>query len=217
MPLPTFAGATATRTVIPAVHAGHLAAPAVGLWLGPAAHVVHYPVRGGSEIAVVVIAEEDWQGRDWDADADPGALQARLSPFHASLTDVLARVPAWRRWALYTLADLPCWSNGPVALMGDAAHPMLPYLAQGGAFALEDALVLAGCLRAASGIPEALAAYAALRRPRARRAQLASQRQGRLYRLPPPFSQARDAVLALLPGALLMARLAWLHGWQPDP
>ena len=129
---------------------------------------------------------------------------------------MLAPVPGWRRWALHTLPDLPCWTDGRVALLGDAAHPMLPYLAQGGAFALEDALVLAGCLRDAPGIPEALAAYAALRRPRARRAQLASQRQGRLYRLPPPLSQARDAVLRMAPGALLMQRLAWLHGWQPD-
>jgi salicylate hydroxylase len=217
MPAPEFAGATATRTVIPAADAGGLAVPAVGLWLGPAAHVVHYPVRGGSEIAVVVIAHAAWQGRDWDADADPTALRTHLAAFHASLTDVLRQVPAWRRWALHTLPDLPLWTDGPVALLGDAAHPMLPYLAQGGAIALEDALVLAGCVRDAPAVPEALAAYAALRRPRARRAQLASQRQGRLYRLPQPLSLARDAVLRLIPGTLLMQRLAWLHGWQPDP
>jgi salicylate hydroxylase len=217
MPVPRFAGATATRTVIPAADAGRLAMPAVGLWLGPAAHVVHYPVREGREIAVVVIASEPWQGRDWDAEADASALLARLATFHASLTDVLGRVPAWRRWALHTLAELPRWNEGRVALLGDAAHPMLPYLAQGGAFALEDALVLAGCVREEPGIPEALCAYAALRRPRARRAQAASLRQGKIYRLPPPAGWARDAVLRVAPGALLMRRLAWLHGWQPDP
>ena len=103
-----------------------------------------------------------------------------------------------------------------MALIGDAAHPMLPYLAQGGAFALEDALVLARCLRDTAEIPDALAAYAALRRVRARRVQAASVRQGGIYRLAPPLSYARDAALRLLPGHLLMARLAWLHGWQPD-
>jgi salicylate hydroxylase len=217
MPVPRSAGATATRTVIPAADAGRLAMPAVGLWLGPAAHVVHYPVREGREIAIVVIASEPWQGRDWDAEADRGALLARLGAFHASLTGVLARVPAWRRWALHTLAELPRWNEGRVALIGDAAHPMLPYLAQGGAFALEDALVLARCVREESTIPDALSAYAARRRPRARRAQAASLRQGKVYRLPPPISWARDAVLRVVPGVLLMERLAWLHGWQPDP
>jgi salicylate hydroxylase len=186
------------------------------LWLGAAAHVVHYPVRAGRDIAIVIIASEAWQGRDWDAHADASALLARLVTFHASLTNVLARVPAWRRWALHTLPDLPHWTEHRVALTGDAAHPMLPYLAQGGAFALEDALVLAHCVRAQSSIPGALAAYAAQRRPRARRAQLASARQGSLYRLSPPLSYARDAVFRLAPGSLLMARLAWLHGWQPD-
>jgi salicylate hydroxylase len=217
MPVPQFAGATATRTVIPAAAAGRLASQAVGLWLGRDAHVVHYPVREGREIAVVIIAEEAWQGREWEAEADTRRLRARLSPFHPSLTQVLTPIPAWRRWALHTLADLPRWTQGRIALMGDAAHPMLPYLAQGGAFALEDALVLARCLRDEAEIPEALAAYETLRRPRARRAQIASLAQGRLYRLPPPASWVRDAALRILPGALLMQRLSWLHGWRPDP
>src|SRR5439155_16350196 len=88
--LPQFVGATATRTVIPAAEAGRLAAPVVGLWLTPGVHVVHYPVRGGAEIAVVVIAREDWQGRDWEAEADRTLLLAQIGGFHASLTEVLA-------------------------------------------------------------------------------------------------------------------------------
>ena len=216
MPAPQFAGATATRTVVPAAEAGRLAIAAVGLWLGPTAHVVHYPVREGSEIAIVVIAREPWQASDWDAEADAAALLARLARFHPSLTDVLGRVAFWRRWALHTLPELPQWTQGRVALLGDAAHPMLPYLAQGGAFALEDALVLDGCLRNAENIPGALGKYASLRRPRAQRAQAASSRQGSLYRLAPPLSLARDAVLRLVPGHLLMARLSWLHSWRPD-
>ena len=87
---PQFVGATATRAVIPAADAGRLAAPAVGLWLTPGVHVVHYPVRAGAEIAVVVIAREDWQGRDWEAEADPTLLLGQLRGFHPSLTEVLA-------------------------------------------------------------------------------------------------------------------------------
>ncbi len=215
MPAPAFAGATATRTVISAAQAGRLALPVVGLWLNPQAHVVHYPVRGGSEIAVVVIAREAWQGREWDAEADAATLLAHLSSFHPSLTSVLRGVSSWRKWALYTLPRLPAWTSGRVALLGDAAHPMLPYLAQGGALAMEDALVLADCVSASEDIPGALHTYSSLRRDRAHRVQAASVRQGRIYRLAPPFSYARDAVFRLAPAERLMARLDWLYDWRP--
>jgi salicylate hydroxylase len=213
---PEFAGATATRAVIPARLAERLAGAFVGLWLGPGAHVVHYPVRGGSETAVVVIAREPWQGREWDVAADAADVLKRLAGFHSSLITVLGTVASWRKWALYTLPELPAWTQGRIALLGDAAHPMLPFLAQGGAFAIEDAIVLADCLRADGSVPDALNRYASLRRKRARRAQIASIRQGSLYRLSPPLSYARDAVLRLVPGGRLMARLDWLYGWQPD-
>ena len=215
MPAPEFAGATATRTVIPVAQAGPLALPAVGLWLNPQAHVVHYPVRGGSEIAVVVIAREAWQGREWDAEGDATTLLAQLASFHPSLPSALRDVSSWRKWALYTLPPLPTWTSGSVALLGDAAHPMLPYLAQGGALAMEDALVLADCLCASDDIPSGIETYALLRRDRARRVQEASVRQGHIYRLSPPLSRPRDAVFRLAPGALLMARLDWLYDWRP--
>ncbi|MBX9589590.1 MAG: FAD-dependent monooxygenase [Hyphomonadaceae bacterium] len=215
MPAPEFAGATATRTTIPAARAGRLAIPAVGLWLNPHAHVVHYPVRGGSDIAVVVIARETWQGRQWDAEADAPTLLAQMESFHPSLTTILRTVTAWRKWALYTLPPLPSWTAGRAALLGDAAHPMLPYLAQGGALAMEDALVLAGCVAHDSDIPAAFGTYASLRRDRTRRVQAASVRQGRIYRLAPPLSQARDAVFRAAPAALIMSRLDWLYGWRP--
>jgi salicylate hydroxylase len=215
---PAFAGATATRTVIPVADAGRLAMPAVGLWLSPTAHVVHYPVRGGTEIAVVVIAREPWRGREWDAQADAAELQGRIGHFHASLTDVLARAQRWRRWALHGLAPLPTWVQARVALMGDAAHPMLPYLAQGGALALEDAIVLARCLTGCPrDVPAALSRYQRLRHARATRVQRASLMQGRIYRLGLPLAWARDGVLRAAPGRALMARFDWLYGWRPPP
>ncbi len=218
---PQPAGATAMRTVIPAAQAAGLASDAVRLWLSRKAHVVHYPVRQGGEIAVVVIARdaEARQGRGWDAHADPGRLRHRLAPFHGSLAQALAltpgRDPAWREWTLHTLPTLPAWHRGRVVLLGDAAHPMLPYLAQGGALALEDAIVLADCIRTMPDAPAALARFEALRAARARRVQAASMRQGRIYRLAPPLSWARDAVLALAPGPWLMAGYDWLYAWRP--
>jgi salicylate hydroxylase len=221
------AGAVAMRTVIPAAGpaagAEGLEAGSVGLWLSPAAHVVHYPVRRGHEIAVVVIAREAdaRQGRGWDAQVDAARLRRRLAPFHPSLTDVLAPGSGgdwpWREWTLCSLPPLPAWVRGRIALLGDAAHPMLPYLAQGGALALEDAVVLAGCLHAAADPRAALGQFEALRMARARRVQATSLRQGRIYHLPPPLSWARDAVLSLAPAGRLMAGYDWLYAWRPPP
>ena len=215
--VPEFVGATAMRTVIAVASAGRLAQPVVGLWLSPGVNVAHYPVRGGSEIAVVVIAAEAWHGTEWDAEADKTALLGRLAGFHASLAEPLAKAPAWRKWALYRLPALPAWSAGRITLMGDAAHPMLPHLAQGGVLALEDAIVLADAVAAHPGDEaRAFAAFETLRRHRAARVQAMSRLNGRIYHLPPPLSWARNGALRLLPGGWLMAGYDWLYGWRAD-
>jgi salicylate hydroxylase len=215
--VPQFAGATAARTVIPVASAGRLALPAVGLWLSPGANVAHYPVRGGSEIAAVVIATEEWQGREWDAEADRSSLIQRLAGFNETLAEPLIEAPAWRKWALYRLPSLPRWSAGRIALMGDAAHPMLPHLAQGGVLALEDAIVLADAIAGHPGNEAAaFLAFEAKRRARAARVQAMSRLNGRIYHLRPPASWSRDAVLRALPGGWLMAGYDWLYGWRPD-
>lgn len=215
---PAFAGATATRTVISAEDAGPLALHSVGLWLSPTAHVVHYPVRGGAEIAVVAIVSETWESRVWDAPADPDHLFRSLAHLPASLTGTLKGIPGerWHRWALHTLAPLSHYARGRAVLIGDAAHPMLPYLAQGGGCALEDALVLARTLDAESGdVARTLASFEAQRIARCRRVQQASVRQGRVYRMPTQYAWARDAVFRTAPPSVLMKGLDWLYAWRP--
>ena len=215
---PMFAGATATRTVIAAAEAGPLALDSVGLWLSPSAHVVHYPVRGGTEIAVVAIVSESWESRAWDAPADPEHLFARLAHLQARLTDTLKAIPGerWHRWALHTLAPLSRYAHGRMVLIGDAAHPMLPYLAQGGGCALEDALVLARMLDVENGnVGRTLTRYESQRIARCRRVQWASVRQGRVYHLPAQVAWARDALFRAAPPAMMMRRLDWLYAWRP--
>src|SRR5262245_29947544 len=112
---PQPAGGVAMRTVIPAAQAGRLAGGFVGLWLSAEAHVVHYPVRRGAEIAMVIIAREPGarQGQAWDTRADAAGVRHRLAPFHPSLVDVLmpgtGRDRSWREWGLYTLPPLSTW------------------------------------------------------------------------------------------------------------
>jgi salicylate hydroxylase len=190
----------------------------VGLWLSPTAHVVHYPVRGGAEIAVVAIVSETWESRAWDAPADPEHLFRSLAHLPASLTGVLQGIPGerWHRWALHTLAPLPHYARGRAVLIGDAAHPMLPYLAQGGGCALEDALVLARTLDTEDGdVARALAVFEAQRMARCRRVQQASVRQGRIYRMPTQYAWARDAAFRSAPPSVLMKGLDWLYAWRP--
>jgi salicylate hydroxylase len=130
----------------------------------------------------------------------------------------LARVgDGWRRWPLLTVAADAPWCNGRVALTGDAAHAMLPFMAQGGAMAIEDAAVLAAMIARHGAGPAALAAYEAARKPRVARVARESARTGRIYHLAPPLSLARDAAMRALGPRRLLARLDWLYGWRPAP
>jgi salicylate hydroxylase len=216
-PLP-FSGKTATRTVIERAGAPDpFRANVTGAWLSPDAHVVHYPVRGGADIAVVVIAEEDWPGVGWGAPADREALLRRTAGFAAPLQDLLALGQEWRKWSLYDPGPWPVWTKGRVALLGDAAHPVLPFLAQGGVLALEDAITLAACVAARPCDPAAaFKDYEHARRPRAARVQGASRDNGRIYHLAGSLAQARNFALRVLPPSALMARYDWLYGWRGE-
>jgi salicylate hydroxylase len=210
-----FAGKTAARAVLDAGVASALDAGVVGVWLAPDTHVVHYPVRGGREIAVVVIIDEDWQEEDSSAPADPARLGQALAPFAPTLQKALASVTDWRRWALFDSDPLPAWSRGRVTLLGDAAHPLLPFLAQGGSLALEDAVTLADTLAGAGDDVEgALVAYEHARRSRTTRVMAAARRNGRVYHLSGIAALARNAALRGLPPERIMAGYDWIYGWR---
>ena len=212
-----FAGRRAYRAVIPAAHAPEaIAGNTIGLWLAPRCHVVHYPVRAGTEIAVVVILSESAAGEGWSMAAGPSEVMDRVKFLDRGLQDALATVTAWRSWNLYEAPPLKTWSNGRVVLVGDAAHPMLPFLAQGGVLALEDALTLAHGMKTSSGdLPAAFEAFTAARLARARRVATTSRHNGTIYHFGGIMALARSAVLRAVPSNRLMARYDWLYSWTP--
>jgi salicylate hydroxylase len=174
-----------------------------GLWLGPGAHLVHYPLRGGGAINVVVIASDGAQSAAPPLDRFAGPVRA--------LAD---GVDAWRLWPLSTVDMRPAWTRGRVALLGDAAHGMLPTAAQGGAQALEDAWVLAACLAVGGGPEQALRRFEAARRPRVRRIAAEAARNLTIYSLSGPAAAARNLAISALPPKLHLARLDWLFNWS---
>ncbi len=216
---PRFAGRTAWRALVPAKNvAPQCREPLVQLWLGRDAHLVHYPVRGGSLINVVAIMEDSWSAPGWSEPAARDDLLRRFSPQHwAPQALALISAPdAWLKWALYDRRPLLSWSQGPVALLGDAAHPMQPYLAQGAAMAIEDAAVVAQCLAHRPDDPAAaLRAYSTTRRARAWKVQRLAARNGARYHLTGLAAVVRNAAMRALGGGRLLRHYDWLYDWRP--
>lgn len=212
---PRFAGKSAARSVLPLdALPPEFFKPETGVWLFPDAHVVHYPVSAGAELAVAVIVEDEHDDSEWSAPVHPAWVRQHLPACAEPLADLISEAKSWKRWALHTLPPLRSWSRGPVALLGDAAHPVLPFLAQGGVLALEDAVVLAEALhKFPSDVPGALSWYSHRRRGRAARVAAASRRSGAIYHMSGPLARARNLALRSLGPERLMARYDWLYGW----
>lgn len=189
----------------------------VTAWMGPDFHVVQYPVRGGDLLNVVAIVHGHPPAdmADWDHGANATDIQLLLGKAHPKLRDLIYAIPQWRLWAL---CDRPPMrgsdehGNGRVALVGDAAHPMRPYLAQGACMAIEDAQALALHLKGGrhSTVQMAVAAFAAERWPRNARVQARSIRNGQIYHAKGAVQVARDLALRLAAPRLM--DVPWLYG-----
>ena len=189
----------------------------VTIWLFPDAHVVHYPVSGGRELAMIVVLDDAYSDCDWNTPVAPSAVLRNMPSRAPQLEALLLAVENWKRWSLRTLPVPQRLARGPVALLGDAAHPMLPFLAQGGVMALEDAMVIADMLAVwPDDAASALSAYGQRRHARASRVVAASQRNGTIYHLRGAAALARNMALRALPAQRLMAGFDWLYGWHAD-
>jgi salicylate hydroxylase len=217
--MPTFRHRTAWRTLIPAEAAPEeFRAPLVHLWLGQDAHLVHYPVKAGRLINIVGIVHDEWNETGWSAAGDRSQILRHFARWAWSDTvRAFVAIPErWLKWALYDCGAPFRGSKVPVTLIGDAAHPMLPFLAQGAGMAIEDAAVLADMLGKYLDDPsDALRAYEGARWHRTFRAQQLSRRQGRIYALSGPEALVRNLAMRAMGGEKLRARYDWLYSWRP--
>jgi salicylate hydroxylase len=184
------------------------------LWVGRGAHLVHYPLRGGSVVNVVAIVDErnySVSENFWAGLGDPRFLEPRFEGWEGAARELLRAASGWRTWPLFDCRPARSWVKGRVALMGDAAHPMLPFLAQGAAQAIEDAGALSVALDQGKDICAGLRAYQAMRQARATRVQKESRRQAAIYHLAGPAAFLRDATLQALSGQQMLARYDWLY------
>src|SRR5438105_489484 len=204
---PVFTGRVAYRTVFPVELLGGYRVDPGCKWWGPDRHIVIYYVSAGREVYFTTSVPEDWRVESWSTTGEVDEVRAAFVGFHADVQRVLSACPQVHKWAIYERDPLPRWSDGRVVLLGDACHPMTPYMAQGAATSMEDAAVLARCLDGvgADGIAEAFRRYEASRKPRTSRIQLES-RENRWLRQPAPAGwvyghDARTAPLAPAPAA----------------
>jgi salicylate hydroxylase/6-hydroxynicotinate 3-monooxygenase len=175
---PRFTGRVAYRTTFPAALLGGQAIDDCTKWWGPDRHIVIYFVtpRRDEVYFVTSLPEPEWRTESWSAKGDLGELRAAFRGFHPQVQAVLNACPEVYKWALYERDPMPQWGRGRVVLLGDACHPMTPYMAQGAASAIEDGAVLARCLEAEGEPARAFARFAATRRGRTAEIQLTSHR-----------------------------------------
>jgi len=193
---PTFTGHMCWRALVPVEnHPLPFVQPAVTFWFGPKAHVVTYYVKGGKAVNIVACKETDeWVKESWTEPSSTSELLAAYEGWHADLIKLFESTDDMQvfKWGLYDRDPMEQWSAGNATLLGDAAHPMLPYLSQGAAMAIEDAYVLSEAISFFEGdIPSALEAYETERLSRTRNVQLQARERGRTYHLDSPEEQRK--------------------------
>jgi 2-polyprenyl-6-methoxyphenol hydroxylase-like FAD-dependent oxidoreductase len=181
------------------------------LWAGPKCHMVHYPLRTGELFNLVATFHSNRYEEGWNSFGDPAELHERFGGACAIVRTMLGRIEEWRMWVLCDREPIKDWSKGRVTLLGDAAHTMLQYLAQGAGMALEDALCLAKCLDDSGSVEAAFAAYPRARYLRTGRVQLTARLYGEFYHADGVRRELRNAFVK---NASYEA-LAWLYDPQP--
>ena len=217
---PHFTGCVAYRGLVPANRLRHLDLEFTNqIWMGLGAHFVHYFVSAGRVVNFVGITEQgSWLGESW---VDRGEVTDALALFqgwHDQVLSIIGATDETYKWALFDRSPLQRWSVGRVTLLGDACHPMLPFMGQGGAQAIEDGATLKGCLlKFSNDVPAALQLYEKLRLPRASRLQGMSATNKTRFHMPDGLAQRdRDAEMARGATDWSRAAIAWLFAHDAE-
>ncbi|MBA6292250.1 FAD-dependent monooxygenase [Colwellia sp. MB3u-70] len=205
-----FTGQVAWRGVVEASKLPKgLIKPNANLWVGPGKHFVSYYLRGGDLINFIAVQErKNWQKESWNEPGDINELRETFSDWHPEVIKLLNATEQCFLWALFDRKPLEKWSDRKVTLLGDACHPMLPFLAQGAAMAIEDSYALAHCLSRDANIENALQSYQNIRLPRTRNIQLNARKNAALYHMSSPIEQAKLALVSGLSRIGLSDRIA---------
>ncbi len=205
---PQFSGQVAWRALVADTGSAEAVAQ---VFMGPGRHLVSYPLRGGALRNIVAVEERTgWAAEGWQHRDDPAQLRAAFVGFGGPVPGWLARVQEVHLWGLFRHPVAPVWHRQGAVILGDAAHPMLPFLAQGANMALEDAWVLADCLAGGGD----LAAYQAARQGRVQRVVAAAAGNARAYHLRGPLRRGAHLGLRLVGAvapALMLRRFDWLY------
>jgi salicylate hydroxylase len=188
---PRFTGNMCWRATIPLdAHPLSIVSPDASFWLGPHGHVVTYYLRAGKMVNVVAIREtSEWVEESWNVPSSAEEMAAAFPGWHRNVLQLFANAARVYKWGLFDRDPMAAWSSGRITLLGDAAHPMLPFLSQGAAMAIEDAFVLARTLSLGRNVADSLKLYEGARRPRTSRVQLESRKRGETYHTASPLQQ----------------------------
>jgi salicylate hydroxylase len=212
---PRFTGCVAYRGLIPAERLAELEIEVTAqIWMGPGKHFVHYYVQNRRLLNFVAIVEQDsWTKESWTDRGEVADAIAAFEGWHPQVRSILEAVDETFIWALFDRAPLERWSRGRVTLLGDACHPMLPFMAQGAAQAIEDGATLAACLSAEQDVELALRRYESLRLPRTARIQGLSTRNKARFHLPDGREQCRrDEEMAGESTDFSFQAVSWIYG-----
>jgi salicylate hydroxylase len=212
---PRFTGCVAYRGLVPAERLAHLHLErTTQIWMGPGRHFVHYFVAAGRLVNFVAVTEEDsWQKESWVDRGEVADAVAAFHGFHDQVRGIIGAADETYKWGLFDRSPLPRWSVGRVTLLGDSCHPMLPFMGQGAAQAIEDAATLKGSLlKFPDDVAAALRRYEELRLPRASRLQGMSAINKARFHLEDGVAQReRDAEMAAGATDWSFAAIAWLY------
>jgi salicylate hydroxylase len=216
---PEFTGCVAWRGLVPMdCLPPHLSQLVTTNWLGPRGHVLHYPVRRGELMNFISIVErDDWQVESWSVVGSKEELASDFRGWHDDVQIFIGHIGTPYKWALMARGPMPAWSEGRVTLLGDACHPTLPFLGQGAVMAIEDAYIVAACIKKYSNDPAmAFARYEDIRRERTT-AVVRKAHENRRHAFSPALANQKAVAVAVArewQQERVRERLDWLYHYD---